>query len=158
MKSAPLFYLSSLSQISLIVNVASECGYTDHNYQQLNQLQMKYGPDRLTVLSFPCNQFGLQEPGDNTYIESLLRSKYKITFPLFSKIDVAGSQQSDVYRYLVQVTGRSPVWNFCKYLVNQEGTIVRFFEQSEPFEDIYSSIDRLMLVASSNNSRQKKEL
>lgn len=139
-------------QIVLVVNVASECGYTDYNYEQLNKLQSQYGEGTLAVLAFPCNQFGGQEPGNDSQIQSLVHYKYRPRFRLFSKVDVSGSNRSEVYRFLVtSARGLEPSWNFCKYLLDQEGLLVQFFSERETFDKIYNSIDKLVF-------RKRREL
>lgn len=120
--------------------MASECGYTDHNYRQLVHLQDLYGYRGFTVLAFPCNQFGKQEPRANREIWEFARSKYNVNFPVFAKVDVTGDGASDVYEYLTGSTGSSPTWNFCKYLVNRQGEVVQYFSQTEPFSNIKESL------------------
>ena len=134
----------AILQVSLVVNVASECRYTDDNYRELTNLQQKYGESRLVVLGFPCNQFGFQEPANEETILALAQAEYKINFPLFSKVDVTGNDQSSVYQYLIERSGSTPTWNFCKYLVNQKGEIVQFFSQTQSFDEIYQSINHLL--------------
>lgn len=127
-----------------MVNVASECGYTEYNYEQLTLLQRKYGPQHLVVLGFPCNQFGYQEPASEETILAMAQAKYKVNFPLFSKVDVTGEEQAGVYRFLAEKSGKVPGWNFCKYLVNQKGNVVGYFSQTESFDAIYRSINLLL--------------
>lgn len=87
-------------QVSLVVNVASECGFTDEHYRELQQLQRDFGPYHFNVLAFPCNQFGQQEPGSDKEIDSFVRRVYGVSFPLFSKIAVVGTGANNVYKYL----------------------------------------------------------
>lgn len=84
-----------------MVNVASECGFTEEHYKQLQQLQRDFGPYHFNVLAFPCNQFGQQEPGSDKEIDSFVRRVYGVSFPLFSKIAVVGTGANNVYKYLV---------------------------------------------------------
>ncbi|KAJ0065028.1 hypothetical protein NL108_001021, partial [Boleophthalmus pectinirostris] len=86
--------------ISLAVNVASECGYTDDHYRELQRLQRDFGPAHFNVLAFPCNQFGQQEPGSDREIDSFARTTYGASFPIFSKIAVTGTGANNVYKYL----------------------------------------------------------
>lgn len=99
-------------QVSLVVNVASECGFTEEHYKELQQLQRDFGPYHFNVLAFPCNQFGQQEPGSDKDIDSFVRRVYGVSFPLFSKIAVVGTGANNVYKYLVgefgAVGARSP--------------------------------------------------
>lgn len=90
--------------MSLVVNVASECGFTEEHYTDLQQLQRDYGPRHFNVLAFPCNQFGQQEPGSDKEIDSFVRRVYGVSFPLFSKIAVIGTGANNAYKYL---TGES---------------------------------------------------
>ncbi|TRY58212.1 hypothetical protein DNTS_008557 [Danionella cerebrum] len=110
--------------VSLVVNVASECGYTDEHYKSLQQLQKDFGSFHFNVLGFPCNQFGQQEPGSDKEIDSFVRKAYGVSFPLFSKIAVAGIGANNAYKYLVGATGKEPSWNFWKYLIGPDGKVV----------------------------------
>lgn len=110
--------------VSLVVNVASECGYTDGHYRELQQLQRDFGPAHFNVLAFPCNQFGQQEPGSDREIDSFARSVYGASFPIFSKIAVIGSGANNIYKYLTESSGKEPDWNFWKFLVDPHGAVV----------------------------------
>ncbi|XP_028299579.1 glutathione peroxidase 7 [Gouania willdenowi] len=110
--------------VSLVVNVASECGFTEQHYQDLQQLQKDFGPYHFNVLAFPCNQFGQQEPGSDKEIDSFVRRVYGVSFPLFSKIAVVGTGANNIYKYLVESSGKEPNWNFWKYLINVQGKVV----------------------------------
>uniref|UniRef100_A0A669DU21 Glutathione peroxidase n=2 Tax=Oreochromis TaxID=8139 RepID=A0A669DU21_ORENI len=110
--------------VSLVVNVASECGFTEEHYKQLQQLQRDFGPYHFNVLAFPCNQFGQQEPGSDKEIDSFVRRVYGVSFPLFSKIAVVGTGANNVYKYLVEASGKEPDWNFWKYLIDVNGKVV----------------------------------
>jgi glutathione peroxidase len=122
----------------LIVNVASECGYTPQ-YTGLEELQREYGPAGLTVLGFPCNQFGSQEPGTNDEIVAFC-STYGVTFPLFDKIEVNGPGRHPLYAQLAQQpfsdghgAGDDITWNFEKFVVSSAGEVVgRFAHRVEP--------------------------
>ncbi len=89
------------------MNVASECGYTDEHYKDLQQLQKDFGPFHFNVLAFPCNQFGKQEPGSDKEIDSFVRQVYGVSFPIFSKIAVVGIGANNAYKYLVGEWNRS---------------------------------------------------
>jgi len=109
----------------LIVNTASECGYTPQ-YADLQKLHETFG-DKVTILGFPANNFGGQEPGSNTEIASFCKKNYGVTFQMFEKISVKGSDQHALYAWLKEKTGQEPGWNFSKYLVKPDGT-VKFFK------------------------------
>lgn len=111
----------------LIVNTASECGYTPQ-YADLQKLHETLG-DKVTILGFPANNFGGQEPGSNEEIASFCKKNYGVTFQMFEKISVKGKDQHPLYAYLKEKTGQEPSWNFCKYLVKSDGTI-KFFKSS----------------------------
>ncbi|MET4108253.1 glutathione peroxidase [Hymenobacter sp. UYP22] len=114
----------------LIVNTASECGYTPQ-YKELEELYKKHG-DKVTVLGFPANNFGGQEPGTNEQISLFCEKNYGVTFPLFGKVSVKGDDAAPLYKFLADKTkngavGDAPSWNFCKYLVNEKGQVVAFY-------------------------------
>mmetsp|Transcript_2871 Transcript_2871/g.6625 ORF Transcript_2871/g.6625 Transcript_2871/m.6625 type:complete len:278 (-) Transcript_2871:204-1037(-) len=109
-------------QVVLIVNVASLCGFTDTNYKELEILYQKYQERGFVVLAFPCNQFGNQEPGTPSEIETIARQKYKATFPIFEKVDVNGEDSHPLFKYLKDTFGMKQIpWNFQKFLVNRAG-------------------------------------
>jgi glutathione peroxidase len=114
-------------QVLLIVNTASKCGFTPQ-YQGLEALQREFSPRGFAVLGFPCNQFGGQEPGDARQIADFCESKYDVTFPMFSKIDVNGFDAHPLYDYLKKeksgLLGPSIKWNFTKFLVDRAGRVV----------------------------------
>lgn len=109
----------------LIVNTASKCGFTPQ-YADLQKLHEQYG-DRVVVLGFPANTFLWQEPADNDAIATFCEKNYGVTFQMFGKISVKGKDRHDLYRWLEAMTGKLPSWNFCKYLVNEDATQVKFF-------------------------------
>lgn len=111
----------------LIVNTASECGYTPQ-YADLQKLHEAYG-SKVVILGFPANNFGGQEPGTNTEIASFCKKNYGVTFQMFEKISVKGADQHPLYAWLKEKTGQEPSWNFCKYLVKPDGTF-KFFKSS----------------------------
>jgi len=114
-------------QVLLIVNTASKCGFTPQ-YQGLEALQREFSPRGFAVLGFPCNQFGGQEPGDARQIADFCESKYDVTFPMFSKIDVNGFDAHPLYDYLKKeksgLLGPSIKWNFTKFLVDRASRVV----------------------------------
>jgi glutathione peroxidase len=111
----------------LIVNVASKCGLTPQ-YEGLEALYRKFAAKGLVVLGFPCNQFGHQEPGDSAEIRNFCSTIYDVTFPLFAKIDVNGSEADPLFKFLKQqargIFGTEKIkWNFTKFLVDAEGRV-----------------------------------
>jgi len=114
----------------LLVNVASECGYTPQ-YKNLQELHKQYG-SKVVLIGFPANNFGKQEPGSNTEIKSFCTKNYGVTFQMMDKISVAGADAHLLYKWLSNkaangVTDSAPNWNFCKYLIDEKGTIIKFF-------------------------------
>jgi glutathione peroxidase len=126
-------------KVLLIVNVASKCGYTPQ-YTALEELYKKYGPKGFEILAFPCNQFGFQEPGNDAEIAQFCTLNFGVTFPLFSKIEVNGTSAHPLFAHLKKsapgLLGTEMIkWNFTKFLVDKEGSIVgRFAPKDEPAE------------------------
>ena len=113
----------------LIVNTASKCGYTPQ-YKELEELSKKYG-NKVTVLGFPSNSFN-QELASNVEVASFCEKNYGVTFPLFETVAVKGAAAVPLYKYLADKTkngivSNEPTWNFCKYLVNEKGQVVKFY-------------------------------
>ena len=132
-------------KVLLIVNTASECGFTPQ-YKGLQELYAKYHDRGLEVLGFPCDQFGHQEPGSDAEIQSFCELNYGVTFPIFSKIEVNGSGTHPLYKFLKNerggLLGDAIKWNFTKFLVDKQGTVVeRFAPQTAP-ERISADIER----------------
>ena len=124
--------------------MASECGYTDLNYKELVSLQNDFEAKGFTVLAFPCNQFGHQEPKTNSEILHFGQQHYHTNFPIFSKIDVHGEKACRIYQHLVGVTAMTPSWNFCKYLVDRDGQVVQYFSEKDSFTGIRGSVEFLL--------------
>jgi glutathione peroxidase len=117
----------------LIVNTASKCGFTNQ-YDDLQKLHEQYG-DRVNVLGFPSNDFLWQEPGNNETIAEFCRISYGVTFPMFEKISVKGNNMHPLYQWLTVKSGHSPSWNFCKYIVDENGNVQGFFpSRVTPFD------------------------
>ena len=119
-------------KVLLVVNVASQCGYT-YQYEGLQALYMKYKDQGLVVAGFPANNFGAQEPGSNAEIGAFCKSKFGVTFPMFSKISVKGSDKAPLYQFLTDKnadpkTGGEIPWNFTKYLVDRDGKVLARFD------------------------------
>jgi glutathione peroxidase len=118
----------------LIVNTASKCGKTPQ-YAGLQELHKRLG-DKVTVLGFPANNFLWQEPGSNGDIAEFCEMNYGVDFQMFEKISVKGRDQHPLYQWLQEKTGAKPDWNFAKYLVNEDGTQVTYFESDiEPLDN-----------------------
>lgn len=115
-------------KVLLIVNTASKCGFTPQ-YADLEKLYQKLKDKNFLVLGFPCNQFKSQEPGDEEAIRNFCEINYGVTFPMFSKVDVNGEHAHELFKYLRKETsgllGDTVKWNFTKFLVNQEGQVIR---------------------------------
>jgi glutathione peroxidase len=122
-------------QVSLVVNVASACGYTPQ-YAGLERVYTKYKPKGFAVLGFPSNDFGRQEPGSPEQIREFCVSKYRVDFPMFEKVQTkAGPEQAQIYASLEQAVGSLPSWNFGKYLVSRSGKVLKFFPSKVDPED-----------------------
>ena len=114
----------------LIVNTASECGYTPQ-YKELQALYDQYS-SKVVVLGFPANNFGGQEPGSNQEIAAFCEKNFGVKFPVMEKVSVTGSDVDPLFKYLSDksvngVTDEKPTWNFCKYLIDEKGKIIKFF-------------------------------
>ncbi len=135
-------------KVMLIVNTASKCGFTPQ-YEGLEKLYQQYKDKGLVVLGFPCNQFGSQEPGGKEDIQEFCQLNYGVSFPMFDKIDVNGSNTHPLYEYLKkQATGvlgsESIKWNFTKFLVSREGKVVDRFAPTTKPEDMARDIEALL--------------
>ena len=134
-------------QVLLIVNTASACGFTPQ-YRGLEALHQQLGPRFFSVLGFPCNQFGSQEPGDAKQIEQFCASNYAITFPMFAKIDVNGDGAHPLYQYLKNeksgLLGPSIKWNFTKFLVDRSGKVVARHAPTAKPEGLAQEIEALL--------------
>ena len=132
----------------LIVNTASQCGFTPQ-YKGLEQLQTKYSSEEFSVLAFPCNQFGGQEPGSNEEIVEFCSLNYGSTFPIFSKIDVNGDNAHPLFEFLTTekkgLLGTEKIkWNFTKFLINKDGEPVNRYGSSTTPEQIQTDIEKLI--------------
>jgi glutathione peroxidase len=116
----------------LIVNTASKCGFTPQ-YADLQKLQEQYG-SKVTILGFPANNFGSQEPGTNEEIQGFCKKNYGVTFQMFEKISVKGEDQHPLFAWLKEKTGQEPTWNFCKYLVKPDGSVKFFASKVKPMD------------------------
>ena len=112
----------------LIVNTASKCGFTPQ-YKDLQKLHVQY-QHKVIVLGFPANNFLWQEPGSNEQIQNFCSENYGVTFQMFEKISVKGKDKHPIYKWLEAKTGKTPTWNFCKYLIDKNGDVVTFYSSS----------------------------
>ncbi len=145
--SNPVSLADYKGKVLLIVNTASQCGFTPQ-YQGLEKLYQEMGPKGLVVLGFPCDQFGNQEPGDSDDIKNFCELNYGVTFPLFEKIEVNGENAHPLFKLLKEaqpgILGNDIKWNFTKFLVNRQGEVVnRFASTTEP-EKLKSIIQELL--------------
>ena len=128
----------------LIVNVASQCGFTSQ-YEGLQALYEQFKDRGFVVLGFPCNQFGQQEPGGEAEIEQFCTSNFRVTFPMFAKIDVNGTHAHLLYQYLKSekpgILGTEAIkWNFTKFLVGPDGTVLKRYAPSDKPEMIAADL------------------
>ena len=134
-------------QVLLIVNTASACGFTPQ-YKGLEALHRTLAPRGFSVLGFPCNQFGRQEPGDSSQIEQFCTTNYAISFPMFAKIDVNGSNAHPLYQYLKHeksgLFGSSIKWNFTKFLVDRAGQVVERYAPTARPDGLTREIEALL--------------
>ena len=137
-------------KVTLIVNVASQCGLTPQ-YSGLEELQSEYGPRGFTVLGVPCNQFGGQEPGSPDEIATFCQSYYGVSFPLTEKVEVNGPGRHPLYTLLTQTSDSDGeagdvVWNFEKFLVSRDGEVIaRFRPGVEPKSDaIVTAVEKAL--------------
>jgi glutathione peroxidase len=134
-------------QVLLIVNTASACGLTPQ-YEGLEALQKQLGPRGFSVLGFPCNQFGNQEPGDAVQIDQFCTRNYGVSFPMFAKIDVNGNKAHPLYNYLkgekTGLLGSSIKWNFTKFLVDRTGQVVARYAPTAKPEALVKEIEALL--------------
>jgi glutathione peroxidase len=138
-KGKPVKLSKYKGKVLLIVNTASECGFTPQ-YKGLEKLYEKFHGKGLEVLGFPCNQFGAQEPGDEKAIAQFCELNYGVTFPMFAKVDVNGDDAAPLFKHLKSakkgVLGSEAIkWNFTKFLVDRDGNVVeRYAPKTEPKE------------------------
>ena len=135
-------------KVLLVVNTASQCGFTSQ-YQGLQALYDKYASKGLAVLGFPCNQFGAQEPGSASDIQSFCETRFGVSFPLFEKIDVNGPNAHPLFQYLTKsapgILGTEGIkWNFTKFLVDGSGKVVKRYASTTDPKDIERDIEALL--------------
>ncbi|KTD20148.1 glutathione peroxidase [Legionella londiniensis] len=134
-------------KVLLIVNVASRCSFTKQ-YAMLEALYQEYKERGFVVLGFPCNQFLHQEPGSHEEIKTFAESCFRVSFPLFGKVDVRGSRQSPLYAYLASHIEKKPFilvpWNFTKFLISQEGRVLGRYGPLASMTTIRQAIEKLL--------------
>ncbi len=135
-------------QVLLVVNTASACGFTPQ-YAGLEALQRDYGPRGFSVLAFPCNQFGKQEPGDDASIAAFCETRFQVSFPLFAKIEVNGPQAHPLFQALKAaqpgLLGSEGIkWNFTKFLIDRQGEVVGRYAPTTAPERIRGDIEKLL--------------
>jgi glutathione peroxidase len=134
-------------KVALVVNTASQCGFTPQ-LEGLEKLHESYEDQGLVVLGFPCNQFGGQEPGDAEEIGAFCEKNYGVTFPMFEKVDVNGDDAHPLYQWLRSeksgMLGDTIKWNFTKFLVAKDGTVLRRYGSTTKPEKIASDIEKAL--------------
>jgi glutathione peroxidase len=135
-------------KVLLVVNTASKCGFTPQ-YEGLEALHSKYGPNGFAVLGFPCNQFGGQEPGDEAEIANFCKLTYKVDFPMFAKVDVNGDTAHPLFQWLKKAApgllGSEAIkWNFTKFLIDRRGQPQERFAPTTKPEALGSEIEKLL--------------
>jgi glutathione peroxidase len=136
-------------KVVLMVNVASQCGYTPQ-YTALEAIYEKYKAQGFVIVGFPANNFGAQEPGSNEEIKTFCSRKYSVTFPLYSKVSVKGDDQTPLYQYLTKDTpagiNGDIKWNFTKFLVDRNGSVVQRFESKVKPDspEVTSAVEKLL--------------
>jgi len=147
-KAQELSMLTYKGKVVLVVNVASECGFTPQ-YEGLEKLYRDYKAKGFEILAFPCNQFGGQEPGSDAQIENFCKVNFGVTFPLFAKIEVNGANTHPLYVYLKEnapgVLGTKNIkWNFTKFLIDREGKVIKRYGSSTTPIKIAEDIEKLL--------------
>ena len=132
----------------LIVNTASKCGFTPQ-YDGLNELQKKYADQGFSVLAFPCNQFGKQEPGSNSEIQDFCSLNFDVSFPVLAKIDVNGENEEPLFGHLKSekpgiIGSKGIKWNFTKFLVDKNGEVLKRFSSKTTPSEIEKEIESIL--------------
>jgi glutathione peroxidase len=134
-------------QVVLVVNTASECGFTPQ-FEGLQQIHDQYAGRGFTVLGFPCNQFGGQDPGDDDQIAGFCQKNYGVTFPMFSKVDVNGDEAHPLFQWLREekggLLGDKIKWNFTKFLVGRDGQVVKRYAPTTKPESLGGDIEKAL--------------
>jgi glutathione peroxidase len=135
-------------QVLLVVNVASECGFTPQ-YQGLEELHRKFKGRGFAVLGFPCNQFGAQEPGSEDQIKAFCETRFGVSFPMFAKVDVNGDGAHPLFKHLTSakkgLLGSEAIkWNFTKFLVGKDGAVIERYAPTTTPEAIVKDIEKAL--------------
>jgi len=134
-------------KVALVVNTASKCGFTPQ-FEGLENLHGEYAEKGLVVLGFPCNQFGNQDPGENEEIGAFCQKNYGVSFPMFEKVDVNGANAHPVFEWLREqqggVLGDAIKWNFTKFLIGRDGTVLKRYGSTTEPERIASDIEKAL--------------
>jgi len=135
-------------KVLLVVNVASKCGFTPQ-YAGLEEIYKKYHEKGLTVIGFPCNQFGHQEPGSNEEIQQFCKLTYDVNFPVMAKVDVNGDGADPIYKWLKSsapgILGTEAIkWNFTKFLIGRDGRVIERFAPATKPEDTAAAIEKAL--------------
>lgn len=134
-------------KVLLVVNTASQCGYTPQ-YQGLQALYEQWREKGLEILAFPCNQFGEQEPEGNSAIQQFCQRNYKVTFPVFAKVNVNGPDAHPLYKFLrsqkKNILGDNIPWNFTKFLIDQDGNVLQRYDPAFEPEKLGKEIEKLL--------------
>ncbi|WP_201931851.1 glutathione peroxidase [Lysobacter sp. MMG2] len=134
-------------RVALVVNTASQCGFTPQ-FEGLEKLHQEYADQGLAVLGFPCNQFGEQEPGEADEIGEFCQRNYGVSFPMFEKVDVNGPDAHPVYQWLRRekrgLLGEKIKWNFTKFLVGKDGTVLKRYGSTTKPEKIAGDIEKAL--------------
>ncbi|NBX18565.1 MAG: glutathione peroxidase [Proteobacteria bacterium] len=146
----PVLFSQYKNKVLLVVNTASQCGYTPQ-YRGLEETYRKYRDKGFLVLGFPSNDFGGQEPGSNAEVKKFCEFKFKVSFPMFSKVNVTSLPRSPVYEFLTaqnpsSATRKVPEWNFWKYLIDRRGNVANVYSSStEPdSKELTTAIEKLL--------------
>ena len=144
LEGEPINLSEFAGKVALVVNVASRCGFTGQ-YKDLQSLHEEFSPRGFTVLAFPSNEFGGQEPGTPEQIREFCTTKFNVTFPMFEKTHTKGKEQSEVFQFLTR-NHPEPKWNFNKYLVGRDGRVIAHFGSMTSPRDkkLLSEIERAL--------------
>ena len=134
-------------KVTLVVNTASQCGFTPQ-FEGLERLHGEYADKGLAVLGFPCNQFGNQDPGSNDEIGAFCERNYGVTFPMFEKVDVNGDEAHPLFKWLRSeqsgLLGDKIKWNFTKFLIGRDGTVLKRYASTTKPEKIADDIEKAL--------------
>ncbi|NHZ35174.1 glutathione peroxidase [Massilia rubra] len=148
LSGTPLDLAMYKGQVVLVVNTASECGFTKQ-YKGLEAVYQQFRDKGVTVLGFPCNQFGGQEPGSESEIGAFCEKNFGVTFPLFAKVDVNGENAHPLFQHLKKAApgllGTERIkWNFTKFLIGKDGSVVKRYAPATKPEELVADIEKLL--------------